>query len=513
MSYPDNVNCHAVVVQEDLTMKCQICKKGFYLNKDGYCEYEQAPRCLEGQSEFKKTFRTKDLGTALFLQGAGPGCHRCDRGFVSVMTDRPPILCTQSIYLKEGLPANTLYIPNCKNYGIDPLGKLLCHVCQAEYVVTMEGKCVPQAAISNCERAISSNLCHECGDDFVLVNRACEAPGIDSCREYGNDASSWEQVCVECEADYYLENNVCHRGDIDFCVNYESVDICNSCEDGYVLVISDEGKSYCHRVNRKLHCKKFKKQQVRSGVLECETCEDEHIIRNWELDPNQFLASYCMKIDIVAHCKRYDIERAIPNSTFGCQECEEGFFFQNGKCEKRLLKLEECEDFDPNRDACKECRDGYFTVNDGKNCDSFPIGIEGCRVYNSKTECRYCSQHRYLRDNQCLLIHEDDRLDNCIFYDDPQICQLCDSGHANMEGVCVQAVAQNCLTYESENVCASCASIDGFKTENGIISCVAKNISSCLVSENEDPYPCITCENGFYPKDGVCTTATAIENC
>ena len=155
--------------------------------------------------------------------------------------------------------------------------------------------------------------------------------------------SHLSRFALGAKKNYYLENNVCYRGDIDFCEDYESVDICNECQDEFLLVISEDGKSYCHKVNEKLHCNQFKKKQSRSGVLECEKCEEEYIILE---SKSLFKQSFCMQIDLVRNCARYNIERAIPNSDFKCEECVEGFYFQNGRCEKRLLFIKECVEED-----------------------------------------------------------------------------------------------------------------------------------------------------------------------
>ena len=137
------------------------------MNLDCFCEFEQAPRCTHG-NDFIKKFSIKDLVTGLFLQGQGSGCHHCDKGFVSFMSN-PKFFCTQSIYLKSELPTPTNYIPGCINYSHDEIGRLVCMKCKENEAVTIHGKCVLINNNPNCELAISDSLCKECLEGFILV--------------------------------------------------------------------------------------------------------------------------------------------------------------------------------------------------------------------------------------------------------------------------------------------------------------------------------------------------------
>ena len=100
-------------------MKCVFCRKGTYLNEDGYCEVIHPVRCEFADFRFNRKFKIEDMYTALWLFGEGPGCERCDKGYVGVKQnpDVDKMVCTQSSYHADvGLPEVTHYIKFCKHY-------------------------------------------------------------------------------------------------------------------------------------------------------------------------------------------------------------------------------------------------------------------------------------------------------------------------------------------------------------------------------------------------------------
>jgi hypothetical protein len=74
-------------------------------------------------------------------------------------------------------------------------------------------------------------------------------------------------------------------------------------------------------------------------------------------------------------------------------------------------------------DKCNECAFGYYPSPDGKKCLEYPTGIEGCRTYISKYSCQSCEANKYLQGDFCVLIPEDERIDNCVYYVDKFNCE------------------------------------------------------------------------------------------
>ena len=104
---------------------------------------------------------------------------------------------------------------------------MTCDNCKEGYVKGKNGGCFIDTNIKNCVLAASTSLCDKCADEFVLVNRKCETPGITNCEEYWNNRyvsdeffemfSDVKQICEKCETDYYLKQNKCEKGNVKYC--------------------------------------------------------------------------------------------------------------------------------------------------------------------------------------------------------------------------------------------------------------------------------------------------------
>lgn len=520
--YPENRNCLSVETILS-NKKCRFCKKGTYMNKDGICEIIKPTRCKFQEFKFSTFYKEQDLNIGLSDYTKNVGCSQCEEGFVAILAKEDKFICTHSLYHSENsLISNTFYKKNCENYSITDKGHLICKKCAEDFVVSQDGNCLAKANLINCKIACDQDLCGICREGTVLVNRQCLDPEIDNCEKYGNNylfndkncnmAGLEYQVCIKCEDEYYLNSGVCSKGEVSNCKNMETKYICNECQEDFTLVTMKEGKSYCYPIDKKYNCKKFDAQKFQSSVLNCEECVEENYIKSESR--TDFYEKSCMSFRFIENCIKYDNNPiAIADSSFICLECNENTFLQNGNCLERMSKPAECSEFDKLADRCLRCHVGYFISPDGIMCTPYPQGLNGCRIYRTKTTCKACESGKYLREGICLDVMKP--IENCVFYDDETICIECEPGFLNIKGNCVQAVAKDCLTYEGINACRTCRPDAGLKMELGIVDCVQQNIPQCTRFENKEPYKCVICGVDFYPdSDGVCMpVSTAIEKC
>lgn len=508
--YTENPQCYSVHVVGAVKI-CKECKKGSYLNKDGICDLINPPRCEHGSFKLNQMLPSKDLKNGLIRINNGVGCNRCVDGFSAIYTPIDTHICTESLYLvNKELGVNTGYIQNCLNYTKNPLDVILCAVCKQNYTRTIDGKCVSSVNVSNCMVAQSSTVCNECVNGFVLVDRKCETPKITNCVEYHYDLEAFEQVCKKCGPEYYLTGNKCVGSNIRNCKFLESKIKCNECNEGFTLVLGDNGKSFCYPNSPKTNCRRFNIDKFQAGELECIECiNSNYVISTSQSD---FQPTFCMPFTNLERCELFNNSITLSLSSFECQRCHPNYYLTANICLKRTIKPTECTQYNITSDRCTACAYGYYADTDGTNCIAYPQGIQGCITYKSKSECLECDTKMYLKDNACVQVTTE--LDNCIYYEDKDICKTCLPSHLNVKGKCVVGYAQNCSTFASLTECKTCSAGFGLKRENTLLNCVSKNVQNCSVSEDIEPFNCLICSGEFYPLNGVCTVIAAkIENC
>lgn len=503
-----NPNCYAVDNSDASNLKCRFCRKGYYLNKDGYCELLHPPRCGYAEFRFRQYYSSFNLASGLFLSNNGIGCQKCDDGFVGLLNAAGnKQICTQSPYHTNGLVISTSkFIANCKNYAVGQGNDHKCEVCLPNYVLTVEGKCVINTNISNCRIGYSADSCFRCNQPFVLVDRKCVAGTIVNCKEYGNNEVYDKQICTQCDEGYYLKDNLCASGAITNCKSYDGVTVCSQCIDGYGLVKSKDGINYCYPIDTSLNCAELDYDNLQNGRLQCKSCKSNDFILS--TDQNLYNRNLCMPFISLDNCLEYDRTPNIQDSSFRCAVCADGFYLKNGVCNIRTISFPECRNYARNEDKCLECAQGFFLESESTKCTAFPDGIAGCKFYLSKNTCLSCKSDMFLKDNTCLLVDLSDRQDDCVYYDDPQTCSECRSGFIVVDGRCEATLAKGCATYENINACESCPDGFGLKLESGLLNCVLKNVPNCLVSEVVEPYDCLVCNSGFYVNAGLCAAVT-----
>ena len=501
IAFETNSDCFAVDNTDTNNLKCKFCKKGTTMNKDGYCEAIQPPRCELEQFSFRTIYSRTNLATGLYLSSEGVGCLRCDDGFVGLYEGaKDTQVCTKSPYHSNDMVTETSnFIQNCMHYRVGKGSEIHCDQCKDTFVLTIDGKCVPNSSLQNCKISFNEDKCYKCEEEFVLIDRACVAGSIANCTAYRKHDQSPDQICIQCKEGFFLQNNECVAGEIKNCRIFGDKFTCNLCKEDFGLVRSKNGVNYCFPVIEDINCSVLDYEKLQSGKLSCQKCvSDDFIITN---NPENFLRNTCMPFIPVENCIEYDKRQSISGSTFYCSKCDADFYLEGNECKERIVQPSECIDYPHDADICNMCEESYFLATDQKSCISYPDGISGCNIYRGKDSCDSCIANMYLDNGVCKFVPEDERIQNCLYYEDAATCSGCENNYIIVEHKCEVVQAKGCLTFESVSACKDCPEGMGLKEEEGLLNCVQKQVENCVKSGLREPYPCEQCKPGFYIDD------------
>lgn len=509
ISFEKDPNCYAAT--EAVNGDCEICKKGYQLNKDEICEMINPLNCKENMFHAKQTMKRSHFGALMYLNPEGQGCLKCETSFTSVLVSENTPLCVNSDYLAQvNAKETTNYIQNCTGYYLDE-GEQKCKRCKTGFVLANNNiQCFPLDQLENCVIASSEKDCAECIDGYVPVSKKCRKKEIVNCVNFVMNPEQESQTCVTCKDGFYLSQNKCIEGKIVNCKSFTSNgEKCTQCIDGFIKV--DAGnQDYCFQKPSDTTCDTFSSTKFRLNDLNCEVCKtsDPLYIEDDLKDDTTFI---CLPITEITHCVTYQNDGLIRNSTLRCSKCKDEFFVnESGTCTERETLLDGCLTPSLDSDKCLTCDFGYFLDTENGVCIANPIGIAMCRVYLNAKSCLACKENAYIRNNFCFAVPEDQRVDNCLYYSDPASCKECAVGFILDNEVCKQAQAKDCLTIKSATECSTCEPRKGLKTVDGVTSCVANPDGFCIDFIQVFPFVCTKCKTGYYPGDnGTCAKATA----
>ena len=224
------------------------------------------------------------------------------------------------------------------------------------------------------------------------------------------------QICVQCENGYYLRDNDCHAGEIQNCDVYETEISCNRCGEKFVPVYAYEGITKCLKIEDRFNCSKLDFYALERGFFKCLECVENQFIINQNQE--QIIKTECNLFVPIEFCVEYDIEPRISTSSYECMECDELHYLDNNRCLARLVRPQECIEYDQEKDKCLECEEGFFINTEQTACVTFPDGITNCRIYKSRTQCLSCVTNHFYEDGECQPIEEENRISNCVYYID-----------------------------------------------------------------------------------------------
>ena len=539
----------------DLTNKynCRICRAGYWLNHDKFCEKITLPQCSEAsgatnlyklpnspgtigswsEATIAEYYALKHLSKANSITG----CDTCASGFTGFRMVANEKQCVLSPYVAANvfLATPISYITDCSKYYNDldtgNAPHATCFACKNNMLPTEDGKlCV--APIAKCLLAQSSpnvTKCKTCETTHVQISGICTIKNIANCLLYDESPSVAELFCSTCNPGFVLTTTKksCYTGKVTGCDTYD-LDFqwaCSACSAGYTRITTINSRTYCFKIIDGSNCIELDStlNGLQGGYFLCNTCEANN---SAAYRPKEYtntdvakVQSMCSGLNLVDKCLTYDSDIvAVGSNSFLCTSCAVGFWVDEDKniCVARVNQPSGCVLYEKNKDKCKTCSDSTFINETATDCISFPNGILRCASYSNDTVCASCQPPAYLSSNACPLSTV---ISKCVTYTGNYTCTACDSGYFLTNSTfCESSKATNCYTYTSISACEKCSPLDlnkGLKTDtNGVTSCVDKNVPNCELSTNDFPFKCTQCKKGFYiGPDGECTAATTINNC
>ena len=514
--------------------ECKMCKRGYHLNKDKYCEQITPTNCSAGhfRVEGKETVTVDTKSWILWKQGYAAGCSTCESSHVAikVVAGNPVVnrnYCIESSWIATTVDSiavdDTEFIPHCKNYDATAADTFKCKTCDDNYVIKGTGvvesgeECFPASGLTNCVIASSASKCTKCENNtFALVNNACVSGSIDNCLEYNYTANDTQAKCTKCSPGFYkTSDNKCLAGLIPNCDVYENnqQNRCATCASGYFTAPVANNEVYCYPNPTDLGCSDMDIITHESGgEITCKACSNTSNTVVSDLI-NTENSTICADFTTINNCVNYDIGKTLNISTFKCVECVEGMYYhsETNTCVNRVNKPNKCTAYHLSKDECTACGSNSYLFDENKQCKDYPKGILGCSTYSDANTCLTCKADRYLKNNACPLVTT--KKEGCLLYSSKTDCSKCQINYALIGTECKQAKASNCLTYTSESVCKTCGPNDGLVTNDNITSCENKSKTNCVNVNDAEPYNCDECASGTYLKDGNCETPTTIVEC
>ena len=347
-------------------------------------------------------------------------------------------------------------------------------------------------SIDNCQLYLNSLeiKCKECKEGYIMSedNDICfKNDNLSNCEIAFNNMD-----CKICSSGFFLNSNTknCEIGTIWGCQNYSSENICTDCLEGYIY---DDAQNRCVMLPN-VNCESFSKS---GNILTCDSCKSFYFKKD---TANTF--TFCLPYHLpITNCAMYN------SATNECVKCEENYYLDilTHRCILRNL-IENCENYNEKEDVCQKCNKGFRLV-DFLKCEANPTGIKNCAFYQDNNLCKICDKDFVYFEEQCVMIKKMDLKENCMYYEkvgEEIKCTECDFNFfLNSENICMETKIKNCKKLESETKCLICLPHHSLIQENGILTCRKILLKNC--NEINSFNYCIKCDNGYYPDDkGLC---------
>ena len=235
-------------------------------------------------------------------------------------------------------------------------------------------------------------------------------------------------------------------------------------------------------------------RQIQGGCYYVETCTAQELIL--QISDTTISCPYGSKITVVGfngylHCPlspEFCSNLPCKNMCSGKGQCIEGLC----KCHNRWSG-DDCSldcgatcQYCADDKKCIICADGYFMVS--SNCVPCDANCRTCQ--DNSVKCTGCFRGFELVDESC----KRNCIENCASCDSP--CTRCDEGFFLKTGVC-RKCSGNCRKCgDSAEQCLECF--------EGLVLVGKKCRLPCPIGCTECKYPCPSCLNGYYLKDGEC---------
>ena len=528
----NDFNCFA---SKDNGKNCELCNKGFFLNRDGECEVFNAPKCVGGR--FGTFFKVKDWNFAHNLRYLywynehGAGCNECFFGYTAFLQNDNlygKYGCVYSEFVNNDRTNFSVqrtnseassFINNCESYFVHSLN-IICAKCNENFVIRADGsECI---SLPNCIFAHATQLnCLQCNSGYSLVNNSCLKGNIQNCTLYDTNNNNPKIICKTCEEGYSLsDTNFCIEGEVTNCLTYKNTSKeCSTCKPNYSKIrksLLSTSRDYCYKPFEIYNCKASTITNSTLGAqLTCQICSQPNSIFITP-DKNQ-IQTACIPYNIIPNCKIYNTEESLNKTNFMCKICFQGYYLtQEGfNCEIRKFKSLYCKTFDDFSDICIECEDKFFLSKDMKDCIRFPEGVAGCVEFIEGDVCVGCEKGSFLEGEKCIGIEEIDKIKNCLKYSNSSACSECESGFFLENNNCVVINVSNCLTVKDRDNCKICLPGHRLIVFNEKTNCQSYTKPNCITYEQSETNKCLLCKQNFFiNSEGNCTPVSKIiKNC
>ena len=536
------VRCYYSDVDTKSNLKCDKCKEGYFINKNGTCELcyinqKVGPYCLLCADYENITESTQ--------------CQRCTEDYF-LTKDNTCVFCKNEQYGGK----NCL---ECGYINYDGEEKIGCINCMNEYILAEDGNCYydynhiefhcEKFGIYKDKNNNKKYGCLECYSDFCLnENYECVKINLEGCSS--SKIINSKEICFACNPGYYLEKEKCKKikpildnQKIRGCLLYElffNIYYCIKCNKNYYKY-----HGYCYLIPNYPIFKGCKTYNFDSNQIYCQNCIDEdyneryyrYIYGDMTICSNKFFGNCssitnignkknpkyscgkckyinmtdengilkCIALDYNQYCLEGMIDTNYFNDLYTCTKCKDKYILSYDDYYETYI----CKDiFDENNNQINndkedyesdtgietsdgKCVDGYFTRNLKVciKCDDEINGMPGCGG-----NCNFMINRK--KQLKC----EYGKCKNNYFEMEPGICELCNNTLLGCEKCSYINNNQTEIVFpirKRELICNECQ--EGFLLKNNeCISCkeTFPNCNICTIKNNE--LECIEPNSGYY---------------
>ena len=423
------------------------------------------------------------------------------------------VQCVEGTYLMNGECQSNDNKCNIQMYGYcneeygscdeDSFKNMYCLQCKSNNEYLINGKCLTEDEIKtkySCETFNpTTHQCDMCVDGKQKDKFNCEEK-VNFCFQWSYETDE----CLSCENNYFLQNGECRE-----CNGKEEN---GSCFEEAIVEDLEDNSNNDNENNENDNSNQIEIDQSNEQSNEGND-ENENIspLKSLEINKNK---QHCYSFSKNG-CDRcndgYYIENGICNkcSTENCKVCDNDICFQclsgfslsnENVCETNSELAETCDQIMPNNVGCAICAEGYY--RDGLTC--VPCH-ESCQSCIKGDECILCKEN-YFQDQQSLSINQTcfhyDNLTNCISKTSKG-CELCEEGFYLSTSRCFEC-HENCTTCSNDKTCLTCAEDYIWKYGTNSECIYVDDVKHCLnATENST---CSSCEIGYEldPTQRIC---------
>ena len=481
-SLVDLPNCSLINLSGD----CNVCNDGYWLNTT-------TKKCIVVETEKMVT--------------------NCEK-YTSSQTCQT---CKSHFYIEEAkCKAVTTQITNCE----ENKNALLCEDCKDGYFVSSdEKKCESIPSISNC-KSFSRFKCENCLGSFFLNNNLYFKNDFKTSSDSEKENLLSRIVLNKYNGKILENSNVCQSTTVTNCSEYETFDLCKTCNSNYFL--GENKKCFAYPKSVISNCSKY------SSNTTCIECTQGFYLSS---------SIECKVVATVENCSTYSQS----SNTSKCEACSAEFYLASTtSCAARVVSAQalitNCKTKSINSDKCSVCNTGFILSTGGdecatalSNCDSHNAFAKGatpvcsvcivgfyldgnvckagtdvnCEIFANGGNCSKCKNKFYHVGTAVCEAHIANS--NCLTYSDSgkNTCLKCENDTFNylITNKCnILTAIANCVTYNHTNddqvaKCGTCAkkyyeSLDG-------LSCILIGESNCARVNNNAPTVCLECNTGY----------------